>query len=270
MWPSKQCFRFLAILACIPGLSSAQEETPTPACSLIGWYLAPSSTERLTAASPWVTVGDYAGECTTTDAAQCALPTRCQGNILTWDNGRTANCGTAYSCVTFTIFETSPAGLPSASSVGCWQNWSAWTVYRERPSPTTSSESSSTTTTTTTTTSTTEPTPTDNPEEEHNNSSGRSTDQGWIAGAVIGPVAGCAIVFTAAFVYLRRKKHQYVHPRQVPQDSTYYGPPKTYAAPSTSSEPSSADYWYAPVAPVNEIAGHQTYEMSSTGLTELR
>ncbi|KAL2807592.1 hypothetical protein BJX63DRAFT_67020 [Aspergillus granulosus] len=267
MWSPKQWSRLLTIFAAFQGLGRAQEETPTPAGSLIGWFLAPSSTERLTAASPWVTVGDYAGECTTTDADQCALPTRCQGNILTWDNGVTANCGTAYSCVTFTIFETSPAGLPSASSVGCWQNWSAWTVYRERPSPATSSESSSTTTTTTTT-STTEPTPTDDREEEDNKDSGGSSDHGWIAGAVIGPVAGFAIVFTAAFVYLRRKKHKYVHPGQMPHDSAYYAPPKPYAAPL--SAPSSTPYGYAPVESVSEIAGHQTYEMSSTGVVELR
>ncbi|KAL3460775.1 hypothetical protein BJX64DRAFT_300477 [Aspergillus heterothallicus] len=183
--------------------------------------------------------------------------------------------GTAYSCVTFTIFETSPAGLPSASSVGCWQNWSAWTVYRERPSPATSSESSSTTTTTTSKsvsgTSTGEPTPTEDPVEENNSNSGGSTDQGWIAGAVIGPVAGFAIVFIAAFVYLRRKKHQYMHPGQLPQDTAYYEPQKPYPAPSSSSsEPSGSHYGYAPVRPVSEIAGHQTYEMSSTGLTELR
>ncbi|KAJ0427037.1 hypothetical protein BJY00DRAFT_7176 [Aspergillus carlsbadensis] len=270
MWPSKQCSILLAILAGTQSLSRAQGETPTPTGSLIGWFIGPSSTERLTAASPWVTVGDYAGECTTIDADQCVLPTRCQGNILTWDNGRTFNCGSAFSCVTFTIFETSPAGLPSASSVGCWQNWSAWTVYRERPSPVTSSESTSTTTTITTT-STIEPTPTDDPEEKEDDNGSRSSDQSWIAGAVIGPVAGFAIVFTAAFVYLRRKKYQYVtvHPGQAPHDSTYYGPPKHYSTPS--SEASSSRYGYAPVEYPSEIAGHQTYEMSSSsGLVEMR
>ncbi|KAL2868159.1 EGFR-like transmembrane domain-containing protein [Aspergillus lucknowensis] len=263
----------LALLASPRTVSLAQEQTPTPTPtpgSLMGWYLGASSTERLTASMPWVTVGDYAGECSTTDPDQCILPTACQNNILTWDNGGTDACGSEFSCVTFTIFETSPAGLPSASSVGCWQNWSAWTIYRERPSEMSSptSTTATTTTTTTTTSSTTGPTRTDDPSDENdNNDSGDgSSGQGWIAGAVVGPVAGIGIVGAAAFWYMRRKKSQYAPPGPAPHDAGYYAQ-KPFSP--QSPEPVSSAYQYPTEMPANELPvteapAHQTYELSTT------
>ncbi|KAL4870303.1 hypothetical protein BDV12DRAFT_184505 [Aspergillus spectabilis] len=173
-----------------------------------------------------------------------------------------------YSCVTFTIFETSPAGLPSASSVGCWQNWSAWTIYRTRPDdPSTSStESTSSTTSTAESTSTPDPTPTDDPDKDEDDDNESSSGQGWIAGAVIGPVAGLTIIGAAAFFYLRRKKPQYTAAQQHPYEGPYYGPTPKYVSPESSELPDS-EYRYAPVGPASEMPGAGLAEMSATRQT---
>jgi len=57
----------------------------------------------------------------------------------------------AYSCVSMTVFSTSPFGTPSATNIFCATNWEFNSIYRELPSHTTSSASASTASSTSTT-----------------------------------------------------------------------------------------------------------------------
>ncbi|KKK19494.1 hypothetical protein ARAM_002946 [Aspergillus rambellii] len=244
--------------------------------------------ERLTAASPWVTSGTYAGECTTTDVDQCVLPTACYDNVLTYNNGQTYDCGTGMSCVTFTAYETSPNGLPSASNIICGV-WTAWTIYHELPSSTSTSSANSTTgapsvtpgpsNITATTTSSKRPcsdkrclkannlflpaSQTQNNTSEPPSSSS-SGSQAWIAGAVIGPLAGCAIIGAAVFLFFRRKTNlDYTAPPQtlLPQDGLYHGLGAKPYSRGTSELPSAEYHGYTPVAELP--SNQQAYELSS-------
>ncbi|PTU23656.1 hypothetical protein P175DRAFT_0527097 [Aspergillus ochraceoroseus IBT 24754] len=263
----------LASMLALANVNLAQSATSTTSTSesgyLIGWYIGPSSTERLTAASPWVTSGTYAGECTTTDVDQCVLPTACYDNVLTYNNGQTYDCGTGMSCVTFTAYETSPNGLPSASNIICGV-WTAWTIYHELPSSTSTSSANSTTgapsvtpgpsniTATTTSTSQTQNNTSEPP------SSSSSGSQAWIAGAVIGPLAGCAIIGAAVFLFFRRKTNlDYTAPPQtlLPQDGLYHGLGAKPYSRGTSELPSAEYHGYTPVAELP--SNQQAYELSS-------
>ncbi|BCS29908.1 EGFR-like transmembrane domain-containing protein [Aspergillus puulaauensis] len=273
MWTLFGRISLLVTLAGIVSVNQAQDTTPTRTAkngSLIGWFLAPTSTQKMTASDVWITKDDYAGACSTSDVDQCSLPTACEANTLTWDNEATAVCAPQYSCVTFTIFETSPAGLPSASSVGCWQGWSAWTVYRTRPDDPASTRTTTTTTDTTTTTATeATPTPTDGSEDV--DSGNDSSGQGRIAGAVVGPIAGAAIIGAVVFFYLRSKKHLLTAPvQQVYYQEPYYGPAQ--AAPNNvvslgTSELANAQYRYGPTGAATEMRGLPVAEMPSTRQT---
>ncbi|KAK2796594.1 hypothetical protein FQN51_009285 [Onygenales sp. PD_10] len=97
-----------------------------------------------------------------------------------------------------TVYQTSPFGSPSATNIFCWSNWSAATVYRELPAPAA--------------TETEPPTATEKPEPSE------KTNNAWIAGAVVGPVAGLALVGFGWFFYRRRNQNQ---PSGLPPNDAY-------------------------------------------------
>lgn len=103
--------------------------------------------------------------------------------------------------------------------------------------------------------------------EEAGSESETSSGQGWIAGAVIGPVAGAAIIGAAVFFYLRSKKHLLAAPvQQVYYQGPYYGAP---AVPKNTislgtSELANAQYPNGPTGAATEIQGFPVAEMPST------
>ncbi|KAH8646287.1 hypothetical protein BX600DRAFT_159232 [Xylariales sp. PMI_506] len=134
-----------AILCGLVGISVAQTTTDLQDDpSFIGYYIAVSSTQVLTVGEgkSWVTSGTFAGDCSGTTA--CTFATACGDNTITYGNGDTDSCGDA-SCVEFTIFQTSPFGLPSALNIGCRIGWTANTVYRELDAGTTTEATTTTT-----------------------------------------------------------------------------------------------------------------------------
>ncbi|KAJ5968646.1 hypothetical protein N7501_004894 [Penicillium viridicatum] len=122
------------------------------------------------------------------------------------------------------IFETTPYGTPSASNIFCGFAWKANTIYRQLQATTTTeprtgsvdrvlptNQNSSVlsnpvhhdlTTTTTSTTAASQtsqsPTPTMAPT--------KGSSKAWISGAVIGPLAGVAIVAALIFWWIYRRK----------------------------------------------------------------
>lgn len=103
--------------------------------------------------------------------------------------------------------------------------------------------------------------------EEAGSESETSSGQGWIAGAVIGPVAGAAIIAAAVFFYLRSKKHLLAAPvQQVYYQGPYYGAP---AVPKNTislgtSELANAQYPNGPTGAATEMPStRQAHELSS-------
>ncbi|KAK2791682.1 hypothetical protein FQN52_004598 [Onygenales sp. PD_12] len=118
-----------------------------------------------------------------------------------------------------TVYQTSPFGSPSATNIFCWSNWSAATVYRELPAPAateteppTTKPQTTTAETTTAETTSSAPTATEKPEPSE------KTNNAWIAGAVVGPVAGLALVGFGWFFYRRRNQNQ---PSGLPPNDAY-------------------------------------------------
>ncbi|KAM0818177.1 hypothetical protein AB5N19_03986 [Seiridium cardinale] len=180
--------------------------------AFIGYYVKPTTVDRLTAGGgkAWVTSASYAADCT--DSASCLFPVGCGSNSLTYGNGDVQDCGSQASCVAFTIFQTSPYGLPSAMNYGCRAAWSAYTVYRANPataavtSTTMSTQKTSEVSTTAaplTTAATQSQTAMPTPDPS---ASSTSESKAWIAGAVIGPIVGLAIIALIVWFLMRKKR----------------------------------------------------------------
>ncbi|KAK8078066.1 hypothetical protein PG996_004236 [Apiospora saccharicola] len=115
------------------------------------------------------------------------------------------------SAFTMSIFETSPRGSPVHVVYGCNVNWAANTVYRTLhvPSSTKSRKTSTTASNPTTlvhTPAIPTPTSTDSTSPSPEVTSAPKSSQAWIAGAVVGPVAGCALVGVLVWWITRYRK----------------------------------------------------------------
>lgn len=125
------------------------------------------------------------------------------------------------TCFDMTIFETYPNGLPSAHNFACRGAWKAHTVYRELPASTTTSEIAPPLTTVspdetadfptasmevvTALTNAASPTAGPSPLNEESQS---KISKAWIAGAVLGPLVGLALVLGGILWWLRRVRQQ--------------------------------------------------------------
>ncbi|KAJ3476729.1 hypothetical protein NLG97_g9031 [Lecanicillium saksenae] len=182
-----------------------------------GWYLHPDgTTEPLTCPQgTFTTSGTYAGCC---DKTKCPMPTACHDNKISYDNFAVGTCGQSAVCQTMSIMSAPGAKGDVTSSIFCAQYWFAIEAYRDtavvttspatKTSTSASSRSTSTsnpaTMTTSVTTTTSGGSSTSPPASEP--SSG-SSSKAWIAGAVVGPVAGVALL-GFAFWFLRRRNAQ--------------------------------------------------------------
>ncbi|OJD25316.1 hypothetical protein ACJ73_03310 [Blastomyces percursus] len=109
-----------------------------------------------------------------------------------------------------TVYETSPGGSPSATNIFCWENWSAYTVYRNLPAEATDSP------TITPPPQTSQPPnlPTNNPQESDPRPSSppppapeKSRSNGALIGGVtVGAIVGVSILALAYFFYRRKQK----------------------------------------------------------------
>ncbi|KAL4887960.1 hypothetical protein BDV59DRAFT_206496 [Aspergillus ambiguus] len=151
----------------------------------------------------WASSGEYANCCQTTDTnVRCPMPTACVSSTVVFDDGSSYTCNPNESCATMTVYQTSPFGLPSSKQAFCWENWEAFTVYRELPTPT-----GSTSATATEGASLNAPTASNTGANAQDDNSGQPASQGWIAGAVVGPVAGVALgVFGLLFGYRKARQ----------------------------------------------------------------
>ncbi|KAG5292872.1 hypothetical protein I7I48_05095 [Histoplasma ohiense] len=219
----------LTLIALLNKSFSAAEELPS---WFNGYYIFPAngttSVESITCRdsnTAWVTSGTYANCCANTMTTPCPMPTKCQDASVTFNNGGGYACPPRQSCATMTIYETSPGGSPSATNIFCWENWSAYTVYRKLP-PEVSETSKPQTQDSTQPTQSNQRTkpnepnqpnqPTANPQDSASLPSPTSlpnappekskSNAGVIAGATIGGIAGVSILALAFFFYRRKQK----------------------------------------------------------------
>lgn len=137
-----------------------------------------------------------------------------------------------------TIFQNSPGGTPSATNIGCRVGWSAYTVYRELEVLVTTTGKSfvelvpkkgsaklciGTASATTATTAVASTTVTSAPAATHTATPDPTSDSStvWIAGAVIGPIVGLALVFLAYWLWRRQQKRSRMSHLSEPSQSSF-------------------------------------------------
>lgn len=170
----------------------------------------------------WYQSGNYA-QCCPTTVASCIAPTGCisGSQIYPWSGGvTTVACTSNYNniawsvCNTIFIYENTADSNPHTDIV-CGNSAVDWSYYRQIPTSATSSSESSTTPSSTNsspTATSTSPAP----------SPSTKKSQAWIAGAVIGPLIGFALLGALLFFLLRKKETPAPAPQ--PQQATDYKP----------------------------------------------
>ncbi|KAM3556463.1 hypothetical protein MY1884_005048 [Beauveria asiatica] len=254
-----------------------------------GWYIHPDgTTEALTCPQgTFTTSGPYAVCC---DKTKCPMPTACHDNKISYDNFAVGACQGSAVCQTMSIMSAPGAKSDVTSSIFCAQYWYALEAYRDTVPVTASSATKTSTSASTGSTpssnsasetmsrSTTTPSPTGSsgatsPAASPEAASSGGSSKAWIAGAVVGPVAGLALVMGFAVWFLRRrrsakkKKKEGVGAGNAPQEIGGYERPadygdgnwqskQYYGASHPKAESTSAGY-YAPVQQnqVHELPG---------------
>ncbi|KAH7092545.1 hypothetical protein FB567DRAFT_240063 [Paraphoma chrysanthemicola] len=175
------------------------------------WY-----SEQCNAGLTWYQDSKYA-QCCPATAKSCYAPTACVSGSLIYpysDQSRTTTIActenydnTAYSiCNTAFIFENMQDSNPRTDIV-CGESSVNWSYYRKLDATVTAATSSIPTSI---------PQPVSTalvaPNVTTNNNDGGS--KAWIAGAVVGPIVGLALIGALVWFFLRRKKNKKLAPAQ--------------------------------------------------------
>ncbi|KAF1809688.1 hypothetical protein P152DRAFT_156799 [Eremomyces bilateralis CBS 781.70] len=169
----------------------------------------------------WSQMGTY-GRCCTTTARNCEMPTGCLStSLLLGESDTTITCTStdAPVCIADLVYDDFSDATPVVWA-GCDMPRSAVTLYRTNPGASSSSTTRDTTTsdsstsgqTTSSSSTSSRLTPTLLPSDGDNGGDGtgvvkkKKGGNGWIAGAVIGPIAGLALIGALIFYLLRKKK----------------------------------------------------------------
>ncbi|CAO2649942.1 Nn.00g012340.m01.CDS01 [Neocucurbitaria sp. VM-36] len=184
----------------------------------IGWVELSGSwySETCNAGLTWYQEGKYA-QCCPATLASCYAPTACVDGSLIYpysdlSTTRTIACtenydNTAYSvCNTAFIFENMNDSNPKTDIV-CGESAVNWSYYRKVPASATEVVSSDIPTSIPQVASTADTAP-DSTEAATSTNSKKSKSKAWIAGAVIGPLVGLALIGLGVFFFLRRKKNK--------------------------------------------------------------
>ncbi|KAF2679926.1 hypothetical protein K458DRAFT_112727 [Lentithecium fluviatile CBS 122367] len=185
----------------------------------------------------WYQDGDY-GQCCPETVTSCPAPTACvQGSQIyplestTTTIACTENYNNTAATICNTAFIYASFGDPNPKTdIVCGDESVNWSYYRKVPSTATEIKSASSTTAPSPgLIITTTPSPTAPAE--------KSKSKAWIAGAVVGPVVGIALIAGLAFFLIRRRKNK----KNLPQTGTAsMGPPPgvTDAKPQMVANPS--------------------------------
>ncbi|KAJ5485464.1 hypothetical protein N7539_005452 [Penicillium diatomitis] len=219
--------------AATTSLDTAIQNSP----EFIGWQIDGTKTSAhvipSSVSATWTTKFGHGFRCpkSLSSCDEYEYPVNCENNILTYVSGGVRHCATTwstytthYSCGTITILGSDTLKDPPATSIGCVLNWSAWTLYRALPTPTDSSASTSSTSASTASSALSTPSITPPPQVSTTMFSRSSTtssptgtpppadpepkSKAWIAGAVVGPVAGIALLAGLAWFIYRQKRRR--------------------------------------------------------------
>ena len=183
----------------------------------------------------FITSGNYAACC---DKAKCPIPTACNNNKMSYDNFAVNACGESASCQTMSIRSAPGDTGDVTTSLLCAQYWYALEVYRDTvpvttvsPTKTSTSASAGSTPTSTSASMTTSPSATtgaasssgasSSPSSAADGSSGGSTSKAWIAGAVVGPLAGLALIGVGLWLFRRNSQKKKRNEPNVPEIGGY-------------------------------------------------
>ncbi|RMJ21472.1 hypothetical protein PHISP_07659 [Aspergillus sp. HF37] len=261
----------LAAAATVFLLASAAEITTAP--SYVEGYV-------LFADGSWstVTCNDYQStyvesngfaRCCTNPSSDCNFVTSCSG-VTAFSASTSWACPNDMTCATMTIYESATTD-PPALDIFCDAGWEASTIYRNKGISTalggtlgqgtstqktaTASPGSLTTAPAASATSTPASSSGDGSADSDNNSGG---NRSWIAGAVIGPVAGCAVIFGLGYWFARRRleaQSQGVYqqqPQSPPGTQSAYTTPQYYEKEAPSHPPPPAEL---PASSTAELPG---------------
>ncbi|KAF2754389.1 hypothetical protein EJ05DRAFT_479381 [Pseudovirgaria hyperparasitica] len=194
----------------------------------VGWYQTETDqAQYCDADQTWTSSGNY-GHCCATTSSSCAPRLLCQSQTLMLDAaGVTWTCPSSLQCGTVTVFDQWPKSNAKSNVVCANENWSAWTMYRHIS---TTDSSSAPNTIGAGTLSEGQAAPLSQPSgtafpNDNSDTTTSSDSKAWIAGAVIGPIFGLALIGGIAFLLWRRKRNA----------SSPIESPKTYAQPDVGN-----------------------------------
>lgn len=211
--------------------SWAQQVTTSKFETIIGVGFTQSGNITLRGGRPWVTVGSFAGGCDETDTSKCLLGTACRsGSSVIYSGGSTEVCTKNTKCFVLTMLESPPNVGPMAFNYGCRMGWPN-TAYRtwdvittpSTPGPSDAPSIGRSLISSVLSAPTSEPpisdgdlidnaprtSPSPLPTNSSNSQDGSGSGGGskaWIAGAVVGPIVGIALVGAGVWFLLRRRK----------------------------------------------------------------
>lgn len=150
--------------------------------------------------------GDYVHCCLS--GYECLMATECNGATQVFEDGSEEACNDGWLCKTMTVFEEFPDVGPIHTDIFCDESdWDVHTVYRSIPTSSNIASAPSTaetrpgpsspSTPTPTTTETNNPSESSDPKDSDSDS---GPNAGLIAGAVVGPVVGLALIAVALWL----------------------------------------------------------------------
>ncbi|UPX20720.1 uncharacterized protein EKO05_0010945 [Ascochyta rabiei] len=258
--------RSLAAILTPSAAASDPTITPGPEIELLrkqnddrymGWlsYDGVWSTQRCDAGATYFQTGGH-WRCCATTAAGCDIPQACVNGNLVYSISSTAltiPCTSAYSALTdrsFTVcntafmYENQQDSSPQ-TNVNCGVSSLNWSYYRVQPedAKTTSASSAPRSTTAAITSDGSGDNAPANPTLIPQATKKKSSSKAWIAGVVVGPIIGLALIgFLAWFCIRRRKRSNTTATAAAPPPSTY----NTHPQPVAPTGPASPPQYYPP------------------------
>ncbi|KAJ4351943.1 uncharacterized protein N0V89_007288 [Didymosphaeria variabile] len=214
----------------------------------IGWVKDNGTwtTQQCDAGNTWYQSGDYAQCCAETLTA-CPAPTACvRGNQIYPLSGTTIttactenyNNATYSVCNTAFIFESFGDSSPKTDIV-CGDKSQVWSYYRNVPASVTESPSAGS-------------------GSSDSDKGGSSGSKAWIAGAVVGPIVGIALIAIIVFLLMRRSKKN--KQSNVPQTGGAALGPSGVQQHYTETKPQLTNPSYGQAPPgVNDTYNQQAY-----------
>lgn len=183
-----------------PTITAAAVLPRQVAADWIGWVKDPDAgtwtSQSCDAGGTWYRSGSY-GQCCPDTATACPAPTACVGGSQIYpleeaSTTLTIACTSNYNNATYSICNTAlifeSFGDPHPiTDIVCGDKSQAWSFYRQVPASISEN-----------------PTSTASPDSKKSSSGSKA----WIAGVVVGPLIGIAIVAGVIFFLIRRKKNK--------------------------------------------------------------